>query len=136
MAKKTKTTARHLAVAMARVCAENRCRDVTVLDLRRLSPVTDFFVLATGTSARQMRTVADRAFDAGRDLGERPFSVEGAETVEGPEAARWVLVDYFDVVVQVFTPAGALRQSGEIASRNQRYLKWPMTIGVMAIALV
>jgi len=104
VAKKTKTTARHLAVAMARVCAENRCRDVTVLDLRRLSPVTDFFVLATGTSARQMRTVADRAFDAGRDLGERPFSVEGAETVEGPEAARWVLVDYFDVVVQVFTP--------------------------------
>jgi hypothetical protein len=38
--------------------------------------------------------------------------------------------------LRFFTPAGALRQSGEIASRNQRYLKWPMTIGVMAIALV
>ena len=89
---------------MARVCAENRCRDVAVLDLRKLSPVTDFFVVATGTSARQMRSVANRAVDAGRDLGQRPFGVEGEETAEGPEASRWILVDYVDVVVHVFTP--------------------------------
>ena len=101
---KAKLTARRLAVTMARTCAENRCREVTVLDLRGLSPVTDFFVLATGTSGRQMRAVADRAEQAGRDLGQKPFGVEGTETTEGAEASRWVLVDYVDVVVHVFTP--------------------------------
>jgi ribosome-associated protein len=101
---KKKVTARQLAVTMARTCAENRCRDVTVLDVRKLSPVTDFFVLATGTSGRQMKGVADRAVDAGRDLGQKPFGVEGTETMEGAEGSRWILVDYVDVVVHVFTP--------------------------------
>ena len=101
---KRKLTSRHLAVTLARVCAENRCRDVTVLDLRKLSPVTDFFVLATGTSARQMRSVGERAVDAGRQLGQKPFGVEGIETMEGAEASRWILVDYVDVIVHVFTP--------------------------------
>ena len=100
---KRQATARRLAIAMARVCAENRCREVAVLDLRKLSPVTDFFVLATGTSARQMRAVADWAVRAGRDLGEKPFGVEGADPAEGTDAARWLLVDYVDVVVHVFT---------------------------------
>jgi ribosome-associated protein len=99
-----KTTARNLAVTLARTCAENRCRDVTVLDLRKLSPVTDFFVVATGTSSRQMRAAADRVVQAGETLGQTPFGVEGLETVEDAEAARWLLVDYVDVVVHVFTP--------------------------------
>jgi len=101
---KRKLTSRALAVTMARTCAENRCRDVTVLDLRKLSPVTDFFVLATGTSARQMRAVSERTIDAGEELGQRPFGVEGDETMEGTEASRWILVDYVDVIVHVFTP--------------------------------
>jgi ribosome-associated protein len=103
MAKRTINPARRLAIAVARVCAENRCREVTILDLRGLSPVTNFFVLATGTSARQMHSAADRAVQAGRELGQRPFGVEGLRAAEGVEASRWVLVDYVDVVVHVFT---------------------------------
>ena len=100
---KPRSIARRVAVRMAQVCAENRCRDVVVLDLRELSPVTDFFVLATGTSARQMRTAAARAVDAGGELGQKPFGVEGIESGEGADAARWMLIDYVDVVVHVFT---------------------------------
>jgi ribosome-associated protein len=96
-------TSRSLAVLFARTCAETRCRDVTVLDVRGLSPVTDFFVLATGTSARQMKSVAERVTDAGKEIGQRPFGVEGAKTSEGPDAIRWVLVDFVDVVVNIFT---------------------------------
>ena len=102
MAKRIVSGARRLAVLLARTCAENRCRDVAVLDLRKLSPVTDFFVVATGTSSRQMRAVADRAVDAARDLGERPFSIEGREAGEGVEGCRWVLLDFVDVVAHVF----------------------------------
>ena len=87
MAKRTRT-ARSLAVRMARVCAENRCRDVAVLDLRKLSPVTDFFVVATGTSARQMRAVSRRVVEAGKELGDKPFGVEGVDSSAGADDAR------------------------------------------------
>jgi len=93
--------ARRLAVEVARLCAENRCSDVAVLDLRKRSPVAMFFVIATGTSARQMRTVAARCKEEHEALGEKPFAIEGLET--GAEEARWILVDYVHVVVHVFS---------------------------------
>ena len=89
-------TSRRLAVALARTCAENRCRDVVVMDLRHLSPVTDFFVLATGTSDRQMRAAADHARDAAKAMGERPFGFEGADS------GRWLLQDYVVAVLHLF----------------------------------
>jgi len=104
MAKRT-GTARRLAVQMARVCAENRCRGVVALDLRRLSPVTEFFVIATGTSPRQMRAVAQHVADAGKALGDAPFGVEGVETSDTAAAIRWVLIDFVDVVVHLFSDA-------------------------------
>ena len=85
-----------LAVALARTCAENRCRDVVVMDLRHLSPVTDFFVLATGTSDRQMRAAAGHARDAAKAMGERPFGFEGADS------GRWMLQDYVVAVLHLF----------------------------------
>jgi len=88
---------------LARVCAEQRCRDVVVLDLRRLSPVTQFFVIATGTSPRQMRTAAHYAAEGGEALGETPFGVEGLEPAPGADEARWILIDYIDVVVHIFS---------------------------------
>ena len=54
-----KDTARKLAIQVARIAHDNNAYDITVLDLKGVSPVTDFFVICTGTSDRQMRTVAD-----------------------------------------------------------------------------
>ena len=88
-----------MAVQLARLAAENRCRDVVVLDLGGVSPVTDFFVIATGTSSRQMKTVLAKMSDFLRDhedvvrLGR-----------EGMDSQRWALLDLFDVVVHVFAP--------------------------------
>ncbi len=86
-----------LAVLLARACARNRCRNITVLDLRKLSPVTDFFVLATGTSAVQMRSAVHRVAEEARDAGEKPLGIEG------DDAGWWALLDFFDVVVHVFS---------------------------------
>lgn len=96
MAKRVNIESKEAALAFARVCAENRCRDVAVLDLRGISPVTDFFVLATGTSPRQMRAVADRIEEKADELGTRRFGLEGTES------AQWILMDYIDCVVHVF----------------------------------
>ena len=57
MAKKLNRQAKAFALAAAKVAVERRCSDIIVLDLRGLSPVTDYFVIATGTSDRQMHSL-------------------------------------------------------------------------------
>jgi ribosome-associated protein len=85
-----------LAVQLAGLAADTRCVNVTVLDVRARSPVTRFFVIATGTSSRQLRTVADELSDFGKRSGSPAWRTSGYE------AARWVLIDFVDVVAHVF----------------------------------
>jgi ribosome-associated protein len=75
-----------------------KAEEVVALDVRGLTSVADAFVLATGTSDRQLRAIADAIADAMREVGERPLGVEGYD--EG----RWVLIDLNDVIVHVFLP--------------------------------
>ncbi len=84
------------ALAAAKVAAERHCSNITVLDLRGKSPATDYFVIATGTSNRQMRTVADEISEAAREQGLQRFGRAGYEQ------ARWILLDYVDVVIHIF----------------------------------
>ena len=75
---------------------ERHCTDIVVLDLRGKSPATDYFVIATGTSDRQMRTVADEICEAAGERGLMRFGRAGYEQ------ARWILLDFIDVVVHIF----------------------------------
>ena len=88
--------ARAFAAAAARAAEETNAEDISVLDLRGRSPVTDYFVICTGTSDRQMRTVAD---DVSRVGAEKGFP---AWHVEGRESGTWILLDFVDVVVHIF----------------------------------
>ncbi len=96
MAKSRAIKAKELSIAAARIAAERRCSDILVLDLRGKSPATDFFVIATGTSDRQMRTVANEISAEAKSSG---FSLFGRA---GYEQARWILLDFVDVVVHIF----------------------------------
>jgi ribosome-associated protein len=69
---------------------------VNVLDVRGLSPITDFFVIATGTSGRQMRSVADEIEELGQP---RQFT---ALSRNGYEGESWILTDFVDVVLHIF----------------------------------
>jgi len=80
----------------ARVAADNKGRDVIVLDMRRITPIYDFLVLVTGSSRRQMHAIAEEIDDAMREAGDRRVGLEGYE------ASRWIVQDYGDVVVHVF----------------------------------
>ncbi len=76
-----------------------RCEDVCVLDVREQCSVTDYFVVASGTSDRQIRAVSDQL----RDLAKRwdqPIS-----GVHGKGSCQWVVVDCVDVVLHLFLPA-------------------------------
>jgi ribosome-associated protein len=84
------------AVAVARIAAANKTEDVAVLDLRGLSGLTDFFVIGTGTSDRQMHAVLDHIAAHARAADRHPFNI--ADT----RSASWVLADYVDVVIHLF----------------------------------
>jgi ribosome-associated protein len=77
---------------------EKKAEDVVVLDLREAGGFTDFFVICTGANARQINAIADSVRDTlKRDLDERPALAEGVEKSE------WILLDYFNFVVHVFS---------------------------------
>ena len=84
------------AIELARIAHDNKSEDVIALDLRGISPVTDFVLICTGTSDRQMRAVADIVVEYGKKVGERPLGFSGYES------AAWILLDYVDVVFHIF----------------------------------
>jgi len=87
---------REAAVAAARSASAKQAEGVAILDVHGLIVITDYFVIASGETDRQVRTIVEEVEKALRDLGRKPVRREG-ET-EG----RWVLLDYVDVVVHVF----------------------------------
>jgi len=83
----------------ARLAQEEKAEDVLVLDLRGIADFADFFVIATAGSERRRRTVADRVEAGLRErFGRKPNHLEGYPS------GGWVLADYLDFVVHVFSP--------------------------------
>jgi ribosome-associated protein len=85
---------------LARLCREladnKKAEDILVLDVRRISSITDYFVIASGTSEPHLRAICDEILDKLRDEhGLRPRAVDG--TVGG----GWLVVDLFDVIVHI-----------------------------------
>jgi ribosome-associated protein len=77
---------------------DKKAVDLVVLDLRKASGFTDFFVMASGTNTRQVRAIADGVMEALAEEGVKPAHVEGYDRSE------WILLDYFDFIVHVFAP--------------------------------
>ena len=92
----TNGSAHQFVIELARIAHDNKSENVVVLDLRGISQVTDYVLICTGTSERQMRAVAEQAMEYGKKVGERPYGVAGFD------AASWILLDYVDVVLHVF----------------------------------
>ena len=87
---------REIAVAAARAAADKQAEDIVVLDVGSIIVITDFFVICSAGSQRQIRTVIDAVEGSVRDLGAKPVRREGESE------AGWWLLDYIDVVVHVF----------------------------------
>jgi len=87
---------KEIAVAAARAASAKQASRVVILDVRQLIVITDYFVIASGSSDRQVKTILEEVDKALRLLGVRPVRTEGE-----PEAG-WVLLDYIDAVVHVF----------------------------------
>lgn len=96
--KRASGLSRELTLGIA-AALDKKATDVVVLDLRKASAFTDFFVICTGTNVRQVHAIADAVQAAIGQTGAKPALVEGLGRAE------WVLIDYFDFIVHIFTPA-------------------------------
>jgi len=88
-----------LAERIAAIASDRKAIDIHIIDLRELVGYTDYFVICSGNTERQTKAVHDAIY---RELKD----VEGLlpRRVEGEREARWILMDYLDVVVHIFTP--------------------------------
>ena len=83
----------------ARVAEEKKAKDILILDLREVTSFTDFFVICTSANPRQAQAIADEIGKQLKTLGELPISSEGYDSGE------WVLLDYGDFLVHIFSEA-------------------------------
>jgi ribosome-associated protein len=86
-----------VAAAIA-AAQDKKASELVVLDLRRSSAFTDYFLLCTGQNQRQVKAIADAVEEALKRATLRPAHVEGYDRAE------WVLLDYFTFIVHIFTP--------------------------------
>jgi len=109
---------RKFAIEVARVAHNTRCHSVVVLDMAGISPVTDFYVIATGTSARQMRTVCDDLDELAEKMGFQSFHRSGYE------GETWIAVDYVDVVLHIFNQDARLYYDLENLWGDAKKVDW------------
>jgi ribosome-associated protein len=102
---------RKLALLCRELAEEKKAEDIVILDVRELSSVTDYFVIASGTSEPHLRAIVDEITDMLRDdHGVR------AKAIDGTLQTAWVVLDYFDVIVHVMR--------GEIRDRYDLETLW------------
>lgn len=87
-----------LALAAAVAAADKKAKDILVLDISDLTPMTDYFVICSASSGTQLEAVARSVRDC---LEEKGIRCKGTE---GLDEARWALLDFGDIVVHVFRP--------------------------------
>jgi ribosome-associated protein len=84
------------AILCAQTASDHKGKDILVLDLRGLTPIFDFFVIATGSSRRQVHTLTEEIDACMRAQGEQRLSIQGYDT------SRWIAQDYGDIVIHIF----------------------------------
>jgi ribosome-associated protein len=95
-----------------------KATDIKVLDLTGITSFTDYFVICTGSNARQVQAICDEIqLKLKKESGELPLSVEGYNQAE------WVLVDYGDFLIHIFSPKSREYYSLERLWRNAKLLE-------------
>jgi ribosome-associated protein len=110
---------RATAVAAAQAAAAKQASDIVILDVRELIVITDYFVIASGSSDRQVRTLVEEIEKGVRErLDVKPVRREGED------GWQWVLLDYVDVVVHVFSEEQREYYDLERLWRDAPRLEW------------
>jgi ribosome-associated protein len=98
--------------------------NVKVMDVRGLTDIADTMIIASGTSDRHVRSIADRVVEKAKAAGYRPYGVEGARDSE------WVLVDLHDIVLHVMLPRARRCSRGIATAASARRAELIRAVGV------
>ena len=90
-----------LAERIAEIASDKKAIDIRVIDLRGIVSYTDFFVICSGNTERQAKAIHDGIYE---ELKNHSSERLLPRRTEGAREARWILLDYWDVVVHIFTP--------------------------------
>lgn len=110
--------AEHFAIEAARCMGDDKCTDVVVLDVQGKNPMTDYLVIGSGTSDRQMRAVMHHVEELGEKLGYR--SVRATSD----DRATWLLVDFMNVIVHLFEPNTRSHYDLEMMWGDTAHVDW------------
>lgn len=115
-----KAAAKRFAIEVAALAADTRCTNVVVLDVSGLSPVTDFFVIATGTSNRQMHTVVTDIIEYAHANGHKSVATSGLDST----IVQWILADVIDVIFHVFSESARAFYDLETLYADAKRVEW------------
>jgi len=90
-------SAKEMVLIAARAADDKKAGDITILEMAKLLGITDYFMICTGATDRQTKTIADEVRKQLREAGRKP------DRVSGDDLGDWILLDYSDFVVHIFT---------------------------------
>lgn len=106
----------------ARAAAEKKATDTVILDLREIASFTEYFVICTGASTRQVQAISNSVEEDLRKAGRRPSHIEGYSSAE------WILLDYGDFIVHVFSAASRRFYDLERLWRDAKRVELPADV--------
>ena len=111
-------SSRRIATKCAKICYDKKAENIVVLDVRKLTFITDFFVVATADNERQAKAITVEINKTLKSMGIKALSMEGYS------AGGWILADFGDVVVHIFSPE--LREFYDLESlwSDAKIVKW------------
>ena len=93
-----KNSSKKLSNLIANLILNKKGTDIKILDVRELTSLTEFFIICTSDSAPKTRAITEYIKEELKKLGTKPWHIEGLEKME------WVLLDYVDIVINIFNP--------------------------------
>lgn len=112
------------ACLCAQLASDFRGKETVVLDLTEITPIVDYFVITTGNSPRQLRSLADEVRQVMKSRGNPPLGEEG------DERSSWILQDYGDVVLHAFLPEARTLYDLEHLWADARRVDWQAAAAV------
>lgn len=89
----------HFAQLITDTMEDLKAEDVQTFDVRTLTTMTDFMIIASGRSDRQVKAIAEKVIEMAKSIQIRPLGVEGQQQAE------WILIDFGDVIAHIMRPA-------------------------------
>ena len=91
------TDAKNMALLACEALEDKKASDIKVIDIEQITTLADYFIIASGSNRNQVQAMADSAEEA---LGKAGYD---AKQIEGYQSANWILMDYKDIIVHVFS---------------------------------